>query len=112
MTSHVYWKLVGMGVALTLLISIFSAVSVVLQLDTSGLLLMQIIPFFISASLFTIWIYVNILDTFLYKILCKSVGKSPHPFVPPSDPFGCYLLFGRTYAFCLRTRFCINLKTG
>lgn len=55
MTSHIYWKLVGMGIALTLLISIFSAVSLVLQLDASGLLLMQIIPFFISAILFTIY---------------------------------------------------------
>lgn len=44
-----------MGIALTLLISIFSAVSIVLQLDANGLLLMQIIPFFISAILFTIY---------------------------------------------------------
>ncbi|EOH91037.1 CPBP family intramembrane glutamic endopeptidase [Enterococcus pallens] len=47
--SKTYFKLVGFAVGLTMIISLFSAASVILTMDTNGIILSQIAAFALSA---------------------------------------------------------------
>ena len=47
--SKIYFKLVGLAIGLTMIISLFSAASVILEMDTNGMILSQIAAFTVSA---------------------------------------------------------------
>ena len=47
--SKTYFKLVGLAIGLTMIISLFSAISMILGMDTNGVILSQIAVFLLSA---------------------------------------------------------------
>lgn len=47
--SKTYFKLVGLAIGLTMIISLFSAASVILEMDTNGVILSQIAAFLLAA---------------------------------------------------------------